>query len=558
MKNMLFLLLDSRGVKFEVVWNCSINMEGILYTKNYVNFEIKGETTTMFEGAKNANRCLPGDLVVISGEGCQLVSRAKYTPIVGTIHLTGKIKYGMTSKGHFKYLFVPYSPSYPPMIVGCSLKDSSQNRVVLVDFVDWTEQSQFPFGNIRKIIGVSGDIEAEKEGVLWQYCPYKHSKGIYRGINSDISRLFIEDYTFNIDPPGCQDIDDVLSIRCESSLENIETWILTISISDVATIVAENSEEDQLARLISQTYYQDGKAKHPMLDPSISEDICSLIPNKRTNALSLIIKIQWNLLEKKVVSKEYQWAETIVLNQRSFTYEEFDLYQSDEKEFLYNVFEVNDSHALIENAMKLYNIEASKKLCYFKNGILRRHTEANSKLLEQYKSIDMTYSFLANHSAEYCLTTSDNKTHSGIGTDTYCHATSPIRRYADLVNQRVLKQIATEIPFGLISHLNLRSKDLKRYEKDLVFIGLVSLKKKELDGKIIDIIEKDENIKLKIFISSYKILINMTYKCIGKNTIISKDENKSMDICIGQSVVLQFAVHIEARNWKNRVIFQLM
>jgi hypothetical protein len=68
--------------------------------------------------------------------------------------------------------------------------------------------------------------------------------------------------------------------------------------------------------------------------------------------------------------------------------------------------------------------------------------------------------------------------HNGLGLDLYCHASSPLRRYADLVNQRWIKSIlfAEDIKVAnpnLLS-LNERCGVIKRMERFLWFLTNIS------------------------------------------------------------------------------------
>ena len=67
--------------------------------------------------------------------------------------------------------------------------------------------------------------------------------------------------------------------------------------------------------------------------------------------------------------------------------------------------------------------------------------------------------------------------HASLGLAAYCHASSPLRRYADLVNQRILKALILGLPVDSITdpdHLNQRSKANKRWTRDLTFLSLVT------------------------------------------------------------------------------------
>ena len=110
-------------------------IQGILQTKDYNEFIILSDTGNelhRFTGAKLANKCLPGDHINWTNEKCHLELRDEHPLIVGTLELTNKSKYGLTSRGGSIYLFTPYNKSYPHFIVGCSERDVSKNRIGLI------------------------------------------------------------------------------------------------------------------------------------------------------------------------------------------------------------------------------------------------------------------------------------------------------------------------------------------------------------------------------------------------------------------------------------------
>ena len=284
-------------------------IQGILQTKNYEDFCILSDTGNVlyeFTGAKLANKCFAGDHVKWNSDKmqCELELRDEHPLIVGTIELTNKSKYGLTSRGIPIYLFTPYDKRYPHFIVGCSEKDVKNNRIGLIKFDDWTNSSTFPRGLLQQVLGVSGDFEAEKQALIWQACPYKYPKGEWVPKTKEMHtrRKINSGKTFNIDPVGCKDIDDILTFE-----EINEGWKVTITISDVARYVDDGSVEDIFASLISQTLYDNGKVVRPMLPEAYSEKVCSLLENKQSYGVSL--RFIWNGLNIERI----EWLETILV-----------------------------------------------------------------------------------------------------------------------------------------------------------------------------------------------------------------------------------------------------
>lgn len=533
-------------------------MEGKLFTTDYNKFKILDETTDeeliSFEGAKLANKCLPGDNVKYDASGCQLVARCEQPQIPGTLELTSKTKYGMTSRGVPIYLFVPCSKAYPPFIVGCSDKDVSCNKLGVIKFDKW--EAQFPRGNLQRILGPCGDIKAEEEALILQYSPIPTLKEMPELQTDDApERKEITGFTFNIDPVGCKDVDDVITIENKS-----EYYQITITISDVAAFVQEMSTLDVVASTIGQTLYKDGQAIRPMLPHILSEDAFSLLPGKERLGISLSFK--W----KDSIKSHFEWFESKLVNNKTFTYEEAQSSEMPEIKILASVFCVEDSHDWIAEAMKLYNLEAAKLLVSSGVGILRTHRAPDLERLAKYTSWDSSLAALAAPSAQYIdYQPGINTTHFGLDTDAYCHITSPIRRYADLMNQRLLKQIIRGNKESLyvttsIHELNVRAKAAKAFERDLCYMRALSSNSNHCVGRILDIIKKEELVKLRILVSEWKRVINVTYtgSPVEDGWLIkSKDEKTERLVKEGDLVGIDFAANLTARRWKEKLVISL-
>jgi exoribonuclease R len=539
-------------------------IQGILQTKDYSDFIIlsdTGDELLRFSGAKLANKCLPGDHVAWDGKCCQLELREEHPPIVGTIELTNKSRYGLTTRGIPIYLFTPYNKSYPHFIVGCSEKDVIKNRIGLIKFDDWLASSTFPRGQLQQVLGVSGDFEAEKQALIWQASPYKWPKGTYIPVmKENILRRELKGFTFNVDPKGCKDVDDVFTF------EQVEDgkWRVTITISDVAAFIEDGSVEDIYASLIGQTLYDnDGNVLRPMLPQAFSENSCSLIPGKDSYGISL--QFIWDGSE--ITNKE--WFESVFKTYKSYSYEEFQSDESPYKSVLQDISSylakehLDDSHKWIEMMMILYNTEAGRLLKESGMGILRKHNTPDLERLDLYKTNVPEISHLAFSSAQYCLAEESDTKHFGLNSDSYAHASSPIRRYADLVNQRVLKIMIRNskeryiVPQAMYD-MNYKVKLNKNFGRDLEFLKAISSDQTVFKAIIIN---KDENengqVKIKLYIPLWKRTISVLYKKVSENIVLSRDEKREIDITDFREVEIKCSFNINSRNWKERVVINI-
>ncbi len=528
-------------------------MNGILYTKDYRRFQLRTEkdsTLVYFDDLFNPQKALVGDCIRYDPvtNTCTLVKRTIHPPLAGIMDFCSKTKYGLTGRGHFMYLFTPFNKAYPPMVVGSSHKQDGKNYIGIVEFEDWN--SALPRGTLRQLLGPSGDSNAELLGLQWTYNPFKIPKHLQQEAmpfdpSLYLDRIHTPPQTFNIDPPGCKDIDDVLSL--EETATHVKLWI---TIADVASVVKGGSGLDHYAEKQGQTTYIDGKVIQPMLPLSLSENLCSLLPGTVRPGVSLILYCK---KEAPYTIQSQEWLLSQVHNNCSY---EYDTFLESSKEHGINVEVLQeiaqqilpecgmDTHKWIEAFMLKYNMESAKILKRLGVGILRKHSGTDEIRWKKYLSIDSSLGFLAVSSADYCCATDKNTVHMGLQTNVYCHASSPIRRYSDLWNQRIL---LSWIQSHDIHHmpppiywLNQRQKAAKQFERDTLFMKkLLEDKECTISGVILS---KEQ--KAKLWIPEWKRIITWKTESLG-----SYKE--------GDRIMLRYHKNENGRCWKDRLVFQL-
>ena len=520
-----------------------------LFTKNYRDFSVikEGVILREFHDAKLARKSLNGDEVSIDCEtGCHLVNRCVHPVIAGLIELSSKVKYGFTARNSPIFLFVPFNEAYPPFVVGCSEQNHNVNRIGLIRFENvWTET--YPRGTLIRLL----DAGADEEALFWTYSPFACVK--YNGTFPDLvslnKRRFLDD-CFHIDPPGCQDVDDVLHI----SSENGRCYV-TITIADVSAAIPVGHPLDVRAASICQTFYQDGVSPRHMFPPLLSEGQLSLLKGGRKAGLSLKVSLD---------DLSVEWFESAVDVTHSFDYDS--IYRSSFVDSLKKMSAAfglpsDDSHVWIESAMKFYNIEAAKLLRKHGLGVLRSHSAPD---LERYKDLDPSLSFLAMNSAKYVSSLAPSCKHWSLNEEAYTHATSPIRRYADLINQRCLKTILFWHNYGInsvdIDKLNSVAKAAKQHDRDYIFIK--ALKRAPLgsvSGVIVEIRDKKAMRKLAVYVKEWSVLVKLKYKFGSEDgTVLSKDEKTNIKVDVGQTVNMEYNSNLTARAWKRRILLRLV
>lgn len=498
-----------------------------LITKDYNTFRI-GDVEIV--GARLMNTALPGDTVkVLSLSHVEIVERADHSRIVGILELTAKVRFGMTSRGAPICRFSPFSESYPPFYVGCSQKDVSQNMLAVVEFSEWKD-STCPRGTLVQMIGPAGDLAAEEQALAFHASPLRW-KNMEALVEPPPSNNHVRGNTFHVDPPGCKDIDDAITL---TPMEGGKTRV-QIHIADVASWLTANPFLAEKASKISQTLYRDGEAIRPMFPAELSEDTFSLLPGALRRVLTL--SFIWDK-----VPTDFAWSHDMIRVSQGFTY------YSVTKSIFANDLEkicsglagrpVTDSHEWIEQLMLLYNREAAKILREAGRGVLRRHKGRDEERFSAYAALGLPAERLATAAGEYCDAAAAETRHWGLGQDVYCHASSPIRRWADCLNQMVLLQIvsgtAAAPPPSEIDYMNTRSKAFKAYERDITFArAIIGAEKKEVDGIVAD--------PGRVWVAAWGRIVKMD----------------TADSVSGAPVRVKFFCDATKRNWKRRMVLAL-
>ena len=450
--------------------------------------------------------------------------------IVGVLELSSKYRYGITSRGAPMYLFRPYDEAAPDYIVGSTERDTSRNQIAIVSY-DGAKPAenpgnpgkpgQKPRANLVRLLGPVGDYDAEVAALLEFYCPTKAALKTEPGEPEepeepgreilDAAHGWI---TFHIDPEGCRDIDDAIAYH-----SNTKTWAITIA--DAAAAVPPNSELDKAAKAIGSTFYSlEGRALRPMLPLEISERNASLLPGEPRKGVTLFCP----------PSGLNRFALTRITVEHSFSYESFP-----GSAVAFDLEVSRDPHLWIEELMIRYNTAAATRLKDAGRGLVR--TQKPSEDAVGWAAIDPALAPLAAEAAvyEHADPTKDQG-HASLGLTAYCHASSPLRRYADLVNQRVLKALICSeetVEETNADHLNQRTKANRQWSRDLTFWSMVT------PGRVhtIEVIFLGDNSQ--VWIPAWKRIIRLRH-----------EENHLP----GHRGHIQIFCDPTRRNWKRRIL----
>jgi len=297
--------------------------------------------------SKHLNTALHGDTVEIaihpqkrgsrtSAEVIKIISRAKmrFTGVLETSpdlsrfgsHPKSPLSLSRRGAGGEVFFLKPDDTKmYTDILIPeTELNGGKTGQKVFVEITSWTDSKKAPEGKVIKVLGQPGDNEAEM-----------HSIAIEKGFDSELPKKVHDeaekikkegiqksDYagrkdfrnvlTFTIDPSDAKDFDDAISFK---ELPNNE-YEVGIHIADVSHYVKVDSALDVEARERGTSVYLVDRTI-PMLPEILSNDLCSLVPNKDRLTMSAVF-----VLDKNAKVKSEWYGRTVIHSKKRFTYRE--------------------------------------------------------------------------------------------------------------------------------------------------------------------------------------------------------------------------------------------
>lgn len=274
--------------------------------------------------------------------------------------------------------------------------------------------------------------------------------------------------TMTIDGNATLDFDDALSIEYKDGYYHVG-----VHITDVCQLIKKQSPLDQEAIRRGSTIYMPDQ-KIPMLPASISEDICSLKAGEIRPAISVLMTFnqdfemitheilptlirvdkQLSYHEVNLIAEENQDIIALTqiashfrqkrLNQGAIqiTLPEINIWVNENKEIIITrTNRESPGRMLISELMIMANwLMANFIADHQLPAIFRSQPEPKEILFKNGEGTLFQNWMQRKQLSRYILNPTPER-HSGLGLDAYVTATSPIRKYSDMITQRQIRAI---------------------------------------------------------------------------------------------------------------------
>jgi len=202
-----------------------------------------------------------------------------------------------------------------------TMKAKEGEKVVAV-LTTWEDQYHNPEGKIIERLGFPGDPGVDMATVIRSFnLPEEFPSNILNQAEKAAARLtqqelirredFTDQCVYTIDPETAKDHDDAISVEKITG-----GYRLSVHIADVAYYVEPDTELDSEAFERGNSVYLPGTVI-PMLPEALSNDVCSLRPNRKRLAHSCIIDF-----DKRGQTKSWRLADTVIKSRAKLHYEE--------------------------------------------------------------------------------------------------------------------------------------------------------------------------------------------------------------------------------------------
>ncbi len=285
---------------------------------------INGKKEPITIKRKNLNTGLDGDIVVVKLLGLKKNKR-QYGEIIEIAERQEHIFTGTIENDANLYFIVPDNEKYyiDFLVPQNKLHNARHNDRVRARLIQWKDPFKSPIAEIIEILGRSGDTSSETQKLIYDFhLPTDFPKPVLEECDaipekipaSEIKRRvdLRKETIITIDPFDAKDFDDAVSL---DTLPN-GNYRLGVHIADVSYYVPQNSEIDREAFKRGTSVYLVDQVI-PMLPPKLSENLCSLRPNRVRLAYSVFMEF-----DKNFNRVSYEIVESVIKSKKRLNYDE--------------------------------------------------------------------------------------------------------------------------------------------------------------------------------------------------------------------------------------------
>ena len=281
--------------------------------------------------SKHLNTAMHGDLVEIL---LHPKGKSRQTAEVSKIITRAKMSFaGVLEMENDMYFLRPDDTKmYTDILIPKENLNAAQSgQKVFVEIISWDDARKAPEGRVIKILGAPGNNDTEMYSIAMEkgfnselpQKVYAEAEKIKRDgiLSTDYleRRDFTKTLTFTIDPSDAKDFDDAISFKEMGNNDPAKdgaSYEIGIHIADVSHYVKVGSALDIEARERGTSVYLVDRTI-PMLPEILSNDLCSLVPNKDRLTMSAVF-----IIDKNARVKSEWYGRTVIHSQKRFTYEE--------------------------------------------------------------------------------------------------------------------------------------------------------------------------------------------------------------------------------------------
>ncbi|CAL8362129.1 unnamed protein product [Gadus morhua 'NCC'] len=311
----------------------------------------------LLSGGKSRNRAVQGDMVVVEllqksewrgratalseGQGEDKLPESTQSQPMPTGRVVGILQrnwrdYVVTfppkeetqSRSSRRILATPWDQRIPKIRISTQQAEALQDHRVVVRIDSWESTSLYPNGHSVRVLGRAGELETEVQTILIEngvtVLPFSEAQLREMPVNTpekpwradEAARRDLREshLVFSVDPRGCEDVDDTLSVRTLPGGARLE---LGVHIADVTHFVREGSLTDLEARSRATTYYLADR-RYDMLPAVLSADLCSLLGGVDRYAMSVL----WELDARTLVVHKVWYGRTLIRSSYQLYYEQ--------------------------------------------------------------------------------------------------------------------------------------------------------------------------------------------------------------------------------------------